>query len=80
MAEKIQQSINHASLSAAAAGELGKLLQAARADIVLLRADVASLITQFNQLRTDYNANATIATDTTATAVTNTSSTVNLQA
>ena len=33
-------------------------------------ADLASLTTQFNQLRTDYNANATIATDTTAAAVT----------
>lgn len=32
--------------------------------------DLASLTTQFNQLRTDYNANATIATDTTAAAVT----------
>ena len=33
-------------------------------------ADLTSLTAQFNQLRTDYNANATIATDTTATAVT----------
>jgi len=33
-------------------------------------ADLTSIATQFNQLRTDYNANATIATDTTATAVT----------
>lgn len=43
--------------------ELAKLL----ADV---QADLASLAAQFNQLRTDYNANATIATDTTATAVT----------
>ena len=33
-------------------------------------ADLTSLATQFNQLRTDYNANANIVTDTTATAVT----------
>lgn len=33
-------------------------------------ADLTSIATQFNQLRTDYNANATIATDTTATAIT----------
>ena len=32
--------------------------------------DLQSLATQFNQLRTDYNANANIVTDTTATAVT----------
>lgn len=32
--------------------------------------DLTNLATQFNQLRTDYNANATIGTDTTATAVT----------
>lgn len=32
--------------------------------------DLTSLATQFNQLRTDYNANANIGADTTATAVT----------
>ncbi len=32
--------------------------------------DLTALATQFNQLRTDYNANANIVTDTTATAVT----------
>ncbi len=32
--------------------------------------DLTALATQFNQLRTDYNANANIGTDTTATAVT----------
>ena len=31
--------------------------------------DLLSIQTQFNQLRTDYNANATIGTDTTATAI-----------
>lgn len=35
-----------------------------------IRTDLAAIATQFNQLRTDYNANATIATDTTATAIT----------
>ena len=35
-----------------------------------IQADLQAMATQFNQLRTDYNANATIATDTTATAVT----------
>ncbi len=33
-------------------------------------ADLTALTAQFNQLRTDYNANANIITDTTATAVT----------
>jgi hypothetical protein len=32
--------------------------------------DLTALATQLNQLRTDYNANANIGTDTTATAVT----------
>ena len=35
-----------------------------------VRTDLAALTASFNQLRTDYNANATIATDTTAAAVT----------
>ena len=35
-----------------------------------IQADLQAVATQFNQLRTDYNANATIATDTTATAIT----------
>lgn len=35
-----------------------------------IQTDLASIAAQFNQLRTDYNANATIATDTTATAIT----------
>ena len=33
-------------------------------------ADMQTIATQFNQLRTDYNANATIDTDTTAAAIT----------
>lgn len=33
-------------------------------------ADLTSMATQFNQLRTDYNANANIVDNTTATAVT----------
>ena len=44
-------------------GELIKILGA-------IQTDLSNIATQFNQLRTDYNANATIATDTTATAVT----------
>ena len=43
--------------------QLRKLLAAAQTDI-------AALAASLNQLITDYNANATIATDTTATAVT----------
>jgi hypothetical protein len=45
------------------AKELRKLLEAALTDLTALR-------TQFAQLVTDYNANATIATDTTAVAPT----------
>ncbi len=41
-----------------------------RALIVSIQSDLSNIATQFNQLRTDYNANATIATDTTATAIT----------
>ena len=41
-----------------------------RAVITSILTDLTSIATQFNQLRTDYNANATIATDTTATAIT----------
>ena len=43
--------------------ELNKVLSA-------ILADVTALKTSLNQLITDYNANATIATDTTAAAVT----------
>lgn len=43
--------------------ELAKVLKS-------MQADLAAIAAQFNQLRTDYNANATIATDTTATAIT----------
>jgi hypothetical protein len=35
-----------------------------------IRADLALIAAQFNQLRTDYNANTNIITDTTATAIT----------
>lgn len=47
--------------------ELQKLLSGMQSDIAALAASV-------NQLITDYNANATIATDTTAAAVTPTTS------
>jgi hypothetical protein len=59
----IQQSLNMTDLSTADVKELARIL-------LSIRTDLSSLATQFNQLRTDYNANATIATDTTATAIT----------
>ena len=59
----ISQRIGAAPLSSAEARELLAILQS-------MQADLAAIATQFNQLRTDYNANATIATDTTATAIT----------
>lgn len=61
MAESIAQRLN-AVRDDTAAKELRPLLNA-------ILADLTSIQTQFNQLRTDYNANATIATDTTATAI-----------
>ena len=63
MTTSISQRINAAPLSSAEARELLAILQS-------IQADLAAIATQFNQLRTDYNANATIATDTTATAIT----------
>ena len=63
MTTSIAQRINAAPLSTA---DKRKLL----AVFSSLQAYVQAMATQFNQLRTDYNANATIATDTTATAVT----------
>ena len=62
MTESIKQRINAAPLIAAESRELLALFSS-------VHADLKALATQFNQLRTDYNANATIATDTTATAV-----------
>ena len=63
MPTSISRRIGAAPLSSAEARELLEILQS-------MRADTLAIATQFNQLRTDYNANATIATDTTATAVT----------
>ena len=63
MTTSISQRINAAPLSSAEARELLAILQS-------MLADMQAIATQFNQLRTDYNANATIDTDTTATAVT----------
>ena len=62
MAESVTQRLNALSCDKDAQ-EHRKLLEA-------VLADLTSIATQFNQLRTDYNANATIATDTTATAIT----------
>ena len=63
MTTSISQRIGAAPLSSAEARELLAILQS-------MQADMQTIATQFNQLRTDYNANATIATDTTATAIT----------
>lgn len=63
MAESITKRLNAAPLSGSEARELLALFSS-------IRTDLANIATQFNQLRTDYNANATIATDTTATAIT----------
>ena len=63
MTTSIAQRIGAAPLSSAEARELLAILQS-------MQADLTAIATQFNQLRTDYNANATIATDTTATAIT----------
>ena len=63
MTTSISQRINAAPLSSAEARELLAILQS-------MLADMQTIATQFNQLRTDYNANATIDTDTTATAIT----------
>lgn len=62
MPESVSQRVN-AMTNVMDQLELRKLLES-------IQADLASIATQFNQLRTDYNANATIATDTTATAIT----------
>ena len=63
MPTSIAQRINAAPLSSADKRELLAVFQS-------IQADMKAIATQFNQLRTDYNANATIATDTTATAIT----------
>ena len=63
MTTSIAQRINAAPLSSADKRELLAVFSS-------IQADLQAMATQFNQLRTDYNANATIATDTTATAVT----------
>ena len=57
----ISQRIGAAPLSSAEARELLAILQS-------MRADLAAIAAQFNQLRTDYN--AAIGADTTATAIT----------
>ena len=63
MTTSIAQRINAAPLSTADKRELLAVFSS-------LQADLQAMATQFNRLRTDYNANATIATDTTATAIT----------
>lgn len=63
MAESISQRMSALGIDKMSEREL-------RAVIASILTDLQSIATQFNQLRTDYNANATIATDTTATAIT----------
>lgn len=63
MTTSITQRLNAAPLSAADQRELQAIFQS-------MQADMQAMATQFNQLVTDYNANATIDTDTTATAIT----------
>ena len=63
MTTSIAQRLNAAPLSPADKRELLAVFSS-------IQADLQAMATQFNQLRTDYNANATIATDTTATAIT----------
>ena len=63
MTTSIAQRINAAPLSTADKRELLAVFSS-------IQADLQAMATQFNQLRTDYNANAAIATDTTATAIT----------
>ena len=63
MTTSIAQRFNAATLSTVDKRELLAVFSS-------IQADLQAMATQFNQLRTDYNANATIATDTTATAIT----------
>ena len=63
MTTSIAQRINADPLSNADKRELLAVFSS-------IQADLQAMATQFNQLRTDYNANATIATDTTTTAIT----------
>ena len=63
MSESIAQRLNAAPMSAADARELKALMTSVLTDLTALKTSV-------NQIITDYNANATIATDTTAAAVT----------
>lgn len=62
MAESITKRINAASMSGSSEREMRAVLLSVLTDLTALKASV-------NQLITDYNANATIATDTTAAAV-----------
>lgn len=63
MAESLKQRLGALEISKSDEVELRKLFES-------VLTDLTSIAAQFNQLRTDYNANATIATDTTATAIT----------
>jgi hypothetical protein len=82
MSDSITQHIQGAGFSSAQQRALLAAFAAVVADqggadatMAKVKVDLTSIATQFNQLRTDYNANETIATDTTATAITLTSTT-----
>lgn len=78
MTDSIERHISAAGFSAAQVRALtaafGIVQGDANAD-AKVKADLVQIATQFNQLRTDYNANAAIDTDTTASAITLTSTT-----
>ena len=63
MAESITQRLAASDMSGGSERELLAVLKS-------IQADLQNIATQFNQLRTDYNANATIDADTTAAAIT----------
>lgn len=63
MTTSIAQRINAAPRSTADKRELLAVFSS-------IQADLQAMATQFNQLRTDYNANGILAKDTTATAIT----------
>lgn len=60
--------------------EMAKVLAAVLADLATIKADLTAIAAQFNKLRTDYNANTSIGTDTTATAITLTTGTLHTTA
>jgi hypothetical protein len=74
MTDSIERHISAAGFSAAQVRALTAAFAVVQGDSKV-KADLVQIATQFNQLRTDYNANAAIDTDTTASAITLTSTT-----